>query len=115
MSLLIVYVILLKDKILSVLPDAVVYLFGSRIDDNRKGGDIDIMILSDRKMSWKEKSMIRWHYFERFGEQKLDIISHEYKTDDITEIFEAVIEYSDKLMKVIEKTKAFIKKKNLIA
>lgn len=41
-------------------------------------------------------------------------ISHEYKVDDITEIFEAVIEYSGRLMKIIEKTKAFIKKKNLI-
>ncbi|MBU0568546.1 nucleotidyltransferase domain-containing protein [bacterium] len=73
---------LLKNKILSILPDAVVYLFGSRIDNNGKGGDIDIMILSDRKMSWKEKAMIRWHYFERFGEQKLDIISSTFKEDD---------------------------------
>lgn len=73
---------LLKNKILSILPDAMVYLFGSRIDDNKKGGDIDIMILSDRKMSWKEKAMIRWHYFERFGEQKLDIISSTFKEND---------------------------------
>lgn len=42
-------------------------------------------------------------------------ISHEYKVDDITEIFEAVIEYSHKLIEVIERTKAFVKKKNLIS
>jgi len=41
-------------------------------------------------------------------------ISHEYKIDDITEIFEAVIEYSDKLIEVIKKTKTFAEKKNLI-
>ena len=41
-------------------------------------------------------------------------ISHEYKIDDITEIFEAVIEYSDKLIKVIKRTKTFAEKKNLI-
>jgi len=41
-------------------------------------------------------------------------ISHEYKTEDITEIFEAVIEYSDKLIEIIERTKKFIEKKNLI-
>ena len=41
-------------------------------------------------------------------------ISHEYKVDDITEIFEAVIEYSDKLIDVIERTKAFAENKNLI-
>lgn len=41
-------------------------------------------------------------------------ISHEYKVDDIAEIFEPVIEYSDKLIEVIERTKTFVKKKNLI-
>lgn len=41
-------------------------------------------------------------------------ISHEYKVDDITEIFEPVIEYSDKLIEVITRTKAFAEKKNLI-
>ncbi len=35
-------------------------------------------------------------------------ISHEYKVDDITEIFEAVIEFSDKLIGLIGKTKTFI-------
>lgn len=42
-------------------------------------------------------------------------ISHEYKVDDITEIFEAVIEYSHKLIEVIGRTKEFVKKKNLIS
>ncbi|MFH1860231.1 MAG: hypothetical protein ABH870_04360 [bacterium] len=41
-------------------------------------------------------------------------ISHEYKADDITEVFESVIEYSDKLIKIIERTKKFIEKKKLI-
>jgi hypothetical protein len=41
-------------------------------------------------------------------------ISHDYRVDDITEIFEAVIEYSDKLIEIIEKTRAFIEKKNLL-
>ena len=33
------------------------------------------MVLSNKKISWKEKAKIKWHYFERFGEQKLDIVS----------------------------------------
>ncbi len=41
-------------------------------------------------------------------------ISHEYKLDDITEIFESVIEYSDKLIEIIERTRVFVKEKNLI-
>ncbi|MFH1562438.1 MAG: nucleotidyltransferase domain-containing protein [Nitrospirota bacterium] len=72
---------ILKKEIIAVLPDAIVYLFGSRADDNKKGGDIDIMILSNRKISWKEKAMIKWHYFGKFGEQKLDIISSTFKEE----------------------------------
>ncbi len=65
----------LKRSILAIVPDAVIYLFGSRVDDGKKGGDIDIMILSDKKVGWKERSRIKWRFFERFGEQKLDIVS----------------------------------------
>ncbi len=38
-------------------------------------------------------------------------ISHEYRVDDITEIFEAVVEYCDKLIEVIQRTKAYLEKK----
>jgi len=65
----------LKKEISSLVSEAVVYLFGSRIDDNKKGGDIDIMVLSNKRLSWKEKSRIKWHFCEKFGEQKIDIIS----------------------------------------
>ncbi len=41
-------------------------------------------------------------------------ISHEYKVDDITEIFEAVIEYCDKLLELIERTRSFAENKKLI-
>ncbi|MBI5186301.1 MAG: hypothetical protein HZA01_11320 [Nitrospinae bacterium] len=41
-------------------------------------------------------------------------ISHEYKIDDITEIFESVIEYTHKLMEIIERTEVFAKNKCLI-
>ncbi|MEW6620293.1 MAG: nucleotidyltransferase domain-containing protein [bacterium] len=72
----------LKREILLLVPDAVVYLFGSRVDDKKKGGDIDIMILSDRKIRWKEKAKIKWRYFEKFGEQKIDIVSSMFNEND---------------------------------
>lgn len=65
----------LKKEILSFLPNAVVYLFGSRVDDQKKGGDIDIMVLSNRKIGWKEKAKMKWRYYEEFGEQRIDIVS----------------------------------------
>ena len=68
----------LKREILACVPDAVVYLFGSRIHDGKKGGDIDIMVISDKKITWKEKAKIKWSFFERFGEQKLDLVSSSF-------------------------------------
>ena len=50
-------------------------LIPEQFSDSKKGGDIDIMILSNRKIRWKEKAKIKWQYFEKFGEQKLDIVS----------------------------------------
>jgi predicted nucleotidyltransferase len=72
----------LKNEILTIVPEAVVYLFGSRVDDRKKGGDIDIMILSNKKLNWKEKSGIKWEFFDKYGEQKLDIISSTFNESD---------------------------------
>ena len=41
-------------------------------------------------------------------------ISHEYKLKDITELFQPVVEYSGKLIEVIEKTKIFVRKQKII-
>lgn len=41
-------------------------------------------------------------------------ITHEYKMSDITEIFEAVIEYSEKLLDIIEKAKNYAIDKKMI-
>ena len=41
-------------------------------------------------------------------------ISHEYRLDDVTEIFEDVMEYCDKLIEMIDRTKVFATVKKLI-
>lgn len=41
-------------------------------------------------------------------------ISHEYKLKDITEMFQPAVEYSGRLIGVIEKTKIFVHKQKII-
>ncbi len=56
------------------------YLFGSRVHDDKKGGDIDLLILSDHKITIDDKMQFLVNFFEKFGEQKIDIIAY-LKTD----------------------------------
>jgi len=53
-------------------PDAQVWLFGSRADDSKKGGDIDIGILSEKIDVMKEIG-IRRAICDKIGEQRIDI------------------------------------------
>lgn len=54
---------------------AKVYLFGSRTNDKRKGGDIDLYIetTTGKNIFDKKVKMLRMLY-ERLGEQKIDIV-----------------------------------------
>jgi len=38
----------LKQLILEKIPGSTIYLYGSRVDDNAHGGDIDLMILTKK-------------------------------------------------------------------
>ena len=63
----------IKDSVHGCDPTARVYLFGSRTDHTRKGGDIDLLIIS-AKLTYDDKTQIRQKLMERLGEQKIDII-----------------------------------------
>ncbi|MCL2193562.1 MAG: nucleotidyltransferase domain-containing protein [Treponema sp.] len=54
-------------------PNAKVWLFGSRADDSKKGGDIDIGILSE-KIDVMGEIEIRRTICDEIGEQKIDIV-----------------------------------------
>lgn len=54
-------------------PDAHVWLFGSRTDDTKQGGDFDILIESKR-IAFKEKQLIRVRIQDLIGEQKIDLL-----------------------------------------
>jgi len=70
------------DEIEKMENSARVYLFGSRVFDEKKGGDIDIMVLAKRKLEFEELSRLRTNFWKRFGEQKVDVVSYAFDESD---------------------------------
>ena len=62
----------IKEAINQFDDEAQVYLYGSRVDDKKKGGDIDLLIIS-KKIKNSEIRKIRLRIFDIIGEQKIDI------------------------------------------
>lgn len=58
--------------------DSKIYLFGSRTDDNKKGGDIDLFIDLDKEIESPVLKTIRLNGLiqQAIGMQKIDIIFH---------------------------------------
>lgn len=54
-------------------PKAEIRLFGSRVDDSRKGGDIDLLVISEA-LTYRDKLLIRSRLKEKLGERKIDLI-----------------------------------------
>lgn len=55
-----------------------VTLFGSRIDDNKKGGDIDLLINCNKTISRDELYQLKLNFLiqlkKRIGDQKIDVL-----------------------------------------
>ncbi len=62
---------------------AKVYLFGSRVDDKLKGGDIDILVLSE-KINQADSYLIKAKIFESLEEQKIDLVIKENIDDSFS-------------------------------
>ncbi len=82
----------LKNKLQSISSTAQLYLFGSRVDDTKRGGDIDLLVVSDT-VTKKDLRTLRIEFFEHFGEQKIDIIldNGEFKNPFTKHIIEKAI------------------------
>ncbi len=63
----------IKQGVRTLDPQARVYLFGSRADDNKRGGDIDLLILSER-LKPIDKIKLKALIFKKLDEQKIDIV-----------------------------------------
>jgi predicted nucleotidyltransferase len=75
--------IFIKERVLQEFPEAKVYVFGSRVDDNKRGGDIDILILTSHRMIFIQESKIRLAFTKKFGDQKLDLVNFTFDDDDV--------------------------------
>lgn len=75
----------IKDTIYILDSNANIYLFGSRVDDNKKGGDIDLLIISDMLIQ-KNARDIKGDLYDKIGEQKIDIVIVKDTTHPFTRI-----------------------------
>jgi uncharacterized protein len=63
----------IRSTVSSLDQKAAVYLFGSRVDDTKRGGDIDLLIISD-KLTGDDRRAIKAKLYDLIGEQKIDIV-----------------------------------------
>jgi len=70
----------IKQAVHQLDAEAKIYLFGSRVNMDAKGGDIDLLIFS-QQLDYKDKLRIKMKLFEQIEEQKIDIVIAK-NTDD---------------------------------
>jgi predicted nucleotidyltransferase len=66
-------------------PGATAYLFGSRTDDRRRGGDIDLLVFPCR-MSLENRLRFRMALVDRLGDQKIDLVVSADDSDPLVRI-----------------------------
>lgn len=77
----------IKSGLLNVDPDAKISLFGSRTDDQARGGDIDILVITSKKIPRHKIRTFKISFYKRFGWQKIDIVNF---TDEEESIFKSI-------------------------
>ena len=63
----------IREEIGRLDPKAEVYLYGSRVDDTARGGDVDLLIISDM-LGFREVLRLRIRILDRIGWQQLDLV-----------------------------------------
>ena len=66
----------------NVIPGFKIYLYGSRTDDSKKGGDIDLMITGDRALTFEETSFFLDEIYKKIGVQRIDVASFTPNSDN---------------------------------
>ncbi|MCX6150349.1 MAG: nucleotidyltransferase domain-containing protein [Ignavibacteriales bacterium] len=64
---------------------AKVHLYGSRADDKKRGGDIDLLVFSDN-LTFDDNLRIKIELKEILGDQKIDLIITHDKSDPFVDL-----------------------------
>lgn len=64
---------IIKEAVARLDPEAAIFLFGSRTDPHKRGGDIDLLILSQTLKNIDSLKILKY-IFEKMEEQKIDIV-----------------------------------------
>jgi len=65
---------IIKSTILNYIDDAKIMLFGSRVDDSKKGGDIDIFVQTNHKITLSDEIKILSDLEINGIERKVDLV-----------------------------------------
>jgi len=75
------YIDVIKKNFKQFFVEGDIFLFGSRVDDSKKGGDIDLyLVLLDHHDLFQKKIRFLSRIKRELGEQKIDIVFNEDKT-----------------------------------
>jgi len=69
------YIEVIKKQFEQIFHNGEIYLFGSRVDDRKKGGDIDLyFVLKEHSNLFEKKIKFLSRVKRELGEQKIDIV-----------------------------------------
>lgn len=71
----------LKQTIQQEIPGSTIYLFGSRVDDHARGGDIDLLILTEEPAEKRLFRKIRIQLIRKLGWRKIDLVNFTYANE----------------------------------
>ena len=68
----------IKKSFVEIFGEGKIYLFGSRVEDRKRGGDIDLYLVPKATFTSDEllrkKIAFKLKLYDRLGEQKIDVI-----------------------------------------
>jgi predicted nucleotidyltransferase len=84
-------VVAIREEVGRLDPSAELYLYGSRVDDAARGGDIDLLVVSDT-LGFRDLLRLRMRILDRIGWQQLDLLVR--RRDQMDEPFAAMAKES---------------------